>query len=815
MYYTSWRKQKRILGALASGALLLLGGSSRASAAVDPTSCKRAIAKASATFDRAKLKALQQCEDKKRKGKIAAGQSCLTETKTAMKITNAQNALAKSINNACTGLTLGQIGWDGTGSGGNPVLARQCNDGERSGDACSLELQCPGLCVGGAKAGEGCTFTATCATRICQHANCIGGTQDHLPCDSAATKAACTGGGGVCNWLEECDGGSGSKNGLCAGGSNANNTCFADSDCPSSFCDSGCNTGNSNDCVSGYCQGALCNSLNVNKDCGVCTSGSNLNQTCNTSADCGKICSGHGNTACNNATDCKICSGHGNAPCHTAADCVTPDTCGVSGDTCAATGVCSPGTCQADGFCAAAGPQNRRLDTAKFCAPVDRCPSMENNNLPIVHTCDGGTNNGKFCSTAGDCPSGSCNSGCSFDLATPADVTNCVACVGEASVDQLNGFLYGNLKPATFSCVGGTNDQLPCFPTTAATDCPAPGKCKLANSSLELCKQKVGVAAAKFYDTKRNALAKCEDGVLKNGSGTCPDANATATINAATTKLSTDIVKACGGKDKAFGGSGAANLDFPADAIGSLFNCNNFTVPGGAQCAGVSGRGPISSLQDLVTCIGCVTEFKVDCVNRLVTPSEGAVFPECNPVCGNNIPDGHCSTTTTTRCGSTLDCPSGETCVPVETCDDGNAATGDSCPGNCAIQACTPSGSTKFALVNFVAPVGVELAGLSVYIQYPDGTASIPGHGTDQSVIDRVTIPFDAFSQVNDLDYAVKLAIAANSGAMFPGTAAVVQFDVCMSAPDPTSDQFPCSVQSASDVNGNAVQGVTCSVTVF
>lgn len=815
MYYNLWNKRKTIHTTLAAAALLLVLGPQRARA-IDPTGCKRAIAKASASFERAKLKALQGCEDKKRKGKLSAGTTCLTEAKTAPKIVAAQTALSTAISHACGTLLLSQIGWDGSGSGGNPVLAKTCADGERLGDACSLELQCPGQCVGGNKDTEGCTFTATCAGRICQHANCIGGTQAKQPCDNAATKAACTGGGGVCNWLEECDGGSAAKLGLCAGGSNANNTCFADSDCPSSFCDSGCNTGNSLDCVAGYCTGALCNTANANKDCGVCTSGPNFQQTCNGDGDCGKACSGHGNTPCNSAADCKMCSGHGNAPCHTSADCVTPDTCGVDGDSCGnVTGACSTGTCTA-GFCAAAGPENRRLSTAPFCAPVDRCPNFENNKLAGVRTCDGGTNNGKSCATDANCPSGKCNTGCSFALSTTADVTNCVACIGEASIDQLNGLVYGNLKPATYSCARGANDQLPCTLATATTDCPAPGKCKLTSTGLEVCKQAVGKAAAKFFDTKRNLLQKCEDAILKAGSGSCPDATTTTKITAAADKLSLDIEKACAGKDKAFGGSGATNLDFPADAIGQVFNCSNLTVPnGGPACAGVTGRGPITTLQDLVNCIQCVTEFKVDCTDRIAAPATGALFAECNPRCGNALTEGHCSTTTATVCASALDCPSGETCVPVETCDDGNSSTGDSCPGNCSVNPCVPSGSSKFAVISYDAPAGVNLAALSVYVQYPDGTVSLPGHANDQTVQDRVTVPFDAFSSVNDLDYALKIAVVGNGGVMFPGIAVVVQFDTCTAAPDPTNDQFLCSVQSAADTNGNTVQGVTCSVTVF
>ena len=818
MYHDWWNKRKVIVTALAANAMLLAVAAPRANAAVTPTDCKRAIAKASADFERAKLKALQGCEDKKRKGKLPATTDCLTETTTSTKITNATAKLASTIASKCATLSLTQIGWDGTGTGGNPVLAKECSAGERQGDACSRELQCPGICVGGAKEGEGCTFTSSCSNRICVNANCSGGSQNGNPCNSDALKTACLTGGGTCNWLEQCDGGSAGALGTCQGGSNPGATCGAQSDCTGGgVCDAGCNTGTLLDCVSGICESALCG---TNKDCGFCFGGPNVNQSCSADTDCGKVCSGGSNPG---------------VPCKVAGDCLGGGTCG------AVTGSCHTGTCTG-GFCAVgSGLGTHARASTGVCSPVDRCPAFENNKLNSVRTCDGGTNNGKFCTNDTGCPGGgTCKSGCGFALTSVSEVAECVTCISEASVDQVNSTIYGELKPAGYSCVKGTNNGLPCTPANAATDCPS-GKCVQNDKSLELCKQAVGKAAAKFFDTKKNALAKCTDTVLKAGSGTCPDTNTQTVIDKATTKLSTDIAKACGGKDKAFAGfctknpnqacttdtdcttagdkcsvSGSANLDFSADAIGELFNCSNLTVPGAsASCAGVSGRGPISTLKELVDCIACVTEFKIDCTTRLANPSAGALFPECNPLCGNGLFDGHCSTTTGTLCSSSLDCPAGETCVPTETCDDSNSATGDTCPGNCNVQPCTSSGNHKFMLVDFTAPAGVELGALAVYVQYPDGTVSIPGSGDISPPNAVVTVPFDASASVNDLDYAMHAALVANAGAMFPGVALIVQLDTCTGAPDPTNDQFTCSVESASDTNGNNVSGVTCGVTVF
>src|SRR5262249_36615893 len=126
--------------------------------------------------------------------------------------------------------------------------------------------------------------------------------------------------------------------------------------------------------------------------------------------------------------------------------------------------------------------------------------------------------------------------------------------------------------------------------------------------------------------------------------------------------------------------------DILPSSILAEFNCDNlanFAAPG-SSCAGLSGRGPITTLQDLANCIQCIAEFKVDCLDSLAVPANGGELAGCNPLCGNGKLDGHCSVTTAKLCSSSLDCP-GETCIPTETCDDGNPATGDSCPGNCSI----------------------------------------------------------------------------------------------------------------------------------
>jgi hypothetical protein len=134
---------------------------------------------------------------------------------------------------------------------------------------------------------------------------------------------------------------------------------------------------------------------------------------------------------------------------------------------------------------------------------------------------------------------------------------------------------------------------------------------------------------------------------LKNKhTGTCPDAGAAlgsspqkaaAVIAKAETKKIGAICKACGGADKRcdatiaaqhgapIPGSGGSD-DFTPAAIGFPPFCPDVKVPsGGPFC-----EQPIATLADLVECVDCVSEFKVDCVDRLGVPGLAAYPCECS-----------------------------------------------------------------------------------------------------------------------------------------------------------------------------------------
>ncbi|HVN87591.1 MAG TPA: hypothetical protein VMW17_22370 [Candidatus Binatia bacterium] len=822
--------------------------------------CKQTIASASAKFEETKLAALQKCEAAKLSGKKAAGTDCHQDTTTAALISKALTTAKASITKDCSAVGLSSTGFSG--------LVKRCSAGDRWGGPCALESECPGICVGGAKDTQSCSFTSSCNNRTCTKASCVSGDVDKLNtnCTSDAdcfddhvvhALGACPfgyecgqpGGPGLCNAgplvSKVCTGDSDCNKNAVAGdcnmgtciptSPNPGHSCSTTADCnyaaPANTCDAGCGANTSTaDCKAGYCDQALCSS---NKDCGICNAVSgvlppNFNEPCAGDSDCGKVCS---HTA----------AAHADLPCKADSDCGgTVGACAVLATS------CSTGTCSG-GFCASGNLNGHARATTGLCAAVDRCPTFENNKEPGVMTCDGGPNNGQTCTGAGSCADGMghhgkecnntfadcttdadcgtgacvdrCQPGCGFPInnATAAtDIGNCLACIGEASVDQIDSIVAGQLKPAAKVCVGGDNPGQTC---ASDSDCPGtkPGKCKAMDPAVDKCRSALATAAATFFQTKRAILEKCEEGIVK-GTVTppCPDTPTATAIGKAETKLLTTVAKSCGGKDGLFESDpnakpGAINLDLKPDQASGLFTCPN--LPGPASCTSIAGQ-PINTAEDLAKCLDCLVEFKVDCTDRIATPSLGALPAFCNPTCGNGKIDGTCTggSNAGNACLSSLDCPGG-ICTPIETCDDSNSVSGDTCPASCNIASCAPSGSTRTVIVTVSAPAGTDLEGLSVLVTYPDGTVGIPGQSNDTSVVNRVIFPSGGGNQsVNDLNYGIRLS---NVGAPIPSVAFAVNMDTCTGASPATSDQFRCLVESATDSGGGALTDVTCHVIIL
>lgn len=191
----------------------------------------------------------------------------------------------------------------------------------------------------------------------------------------------------------------------------------------------------------------------------------------------------------------------------------------------------------------------------------------------------------------GSCP-GLETAACSNPISDCNGVVDCIDCVGQAAVDQAVTLSYGSLTPSA------------------------------AGTDTNRCQVAIGKSMARFFALRAKSLAKCEDRVLLGSlPGPCPDAKTAGKLTRAASKVQTSICKACGGADRLCG----TPDDLSPMTIGFPASCNDVTVPnGGPTCSGA-----IATLQHLVDCVGCVVQFKTDCVDILGVPTLKAYPAEC------------------------------------------------------------------------------------------------------------------------------------------------------------------------------------------
>jgi outer membrane protein assembly factor BamB len=231
------------------------------------------------------------------------------------------------------------------------------------------------------------------------------------------------------------------------------------------------------------------------------------------------------------------------------------------------------------------------------------CPGLEGLGL-----CTGGTNDGDVCTADTDCTGGGTCAACdaAIDPGTCTDAIPCVDCIATVAAQQMNGLLTDGLVP---------------------TD-PA------SQQDENKCQQEIQKSAWKFYAAKSKVLQKCWDKrLLGKHTGICPDAAAAVgseprkaadKIGKAESKMIAKICKKCGGDDKACGGS----PDLPLAGLYSPApTCPAVTLPGPpfTACGGIT----VTTVQDLVACLDCVAEFKVDCLAANQVPSVATYPAEC------------------------------------------------------------------------------------------------------------------------------------------------------------------------------------------
>ncbi|MFZ5478246.1 MAG: hypothetical protein ACOZNI_15875, partial [Myxococcota bacterium] len=181
------------------------------------------------------------------------------------------------------------------------------------------------------------------------------------------------------------------------------------------------------------------------------------------------------------------------------------------------------------------------------------------------------------------------NGNCDGPLGDCGDVSDCVACIGEAALDRTTALAFG--APA------GTPDARGC--------------------QREIAK---GLATLVRADVK--ARARCADAAVRAGGGSCPDAKAASAIAKAVAKLSQRVCARCGGPDRLCGGAD----DLAPSAIGFPASCPAVTVPGGGPACG----GAVSTMTEALACLTCVAAFETSCSTAASAPSGGAYPPECN-----------------------------------------------------------------------------------------------------------------------------------------------------------------------------------------
>lgn len=161
-----------------------------------------------------------------------------------------------------------------------------------------------------------------------------------------------------------------------------------------------------------------------------------------------------------------------------------------------------------------------------------------------------------------------------------------------------------------------------------------------------------------------------------------------------------------------------------------------------------------------------------------------------------------------------------------ETCDDGNHSDNDGCPANCFIAACTPvAGSVRQVTVSFTPPPGIDIAALTLLMNYPEQKVFMPPAGPQAQIGAANFVPLyppaEVFIRGADLapagstgsGHAVR-GLMADSTAVPAGPIFQLKFQDCQGAAAPIPGEFNCTVLDATDPFTNQVSGVTCGVTV-
>ncbi len=256
---------------------------------------------------------------------------------------------------------------------------------------------------------------------------------------------------------------------------------------------------------------------------------------------------------------------------------------------------------------------------------------------------------------------GGSHGSCVNTIRNCGDIADCLECIADAGVDQeICDLLYDGFNPTNFFLSSGDVTRVE-----------------------RRCQRTVSQESIKFVQKKQRLLEKCWDSKLKGKAGfddadPCPDTDpklgssgdnkTVEKIKRLQLKLVDKICRRCGGggdgdgdglcdgMNEVVSGGVAVTLD---DIVTLPFECPAVAVPpnavhpGGWDCGAIGSPAPsITTLQEYIDCVSCVSEFKVDCMGAAGVgdgdPALGLAFPgsasECN-VCVADLTGAPCPTT--------------------------------------------------------------------------------------------------------------------------------------------------------------------------
>jgi hypothetical protein len=163
--------------------------------------------------------------------------------------------------------------------------------------------------------------------------------------------------------------------------------------------------------------------------------------------------------------------------------------------------------------------------------------------------------------------------------------------------------------------------------------------------------------------------------------------------------------------------------------------------------------------------------------------------------------------------------PSGDSHVTVDEILQAVSSALEGCP---PVSGCTMARVT--VRLDFDAQAAAP-AGITAELDYPTDRVSIPGAGDDPQVVARVTdltglggffSVFDRDSDSNGTEDQLGTSVVVIGASYSPGPFEEALFDCNPGAELPAADDFGCSIASASDEFGNAIDAglIGCSVTV-